>query len=117
MVHGRRIKGEGSWDPLRREIRWRLDHLPELGNDDALYGFAIRASKELRLVDWSEVNDPVLHRLLTMGIFDWNLPDNRLHQATQAIRFSTALDTRLLGRILQLERKVSWLRDCEVFTI
>ena len=47
MVHGRQIEGEGSWDPLRQEIRWRLDHMPELGNDDILYAFMICASEEL----------------------------------------------------------------------
>ena len=55
---------------------------------------------------WEEVNDPVLKRLLRMGIYDWKNEDTRLHQATQAIRHGTATSTRILGRLLQQEHKV-----------
>ena len=50
--------------------------------------------------------DAVISHLLRMGIFDWSGDDTRLHQATQAMRHSSALGCRLLGRILVEERKV-----------
>ena len=58
---------------------------------------------------WEDVNDPVLKRLLKMGIYNWKNKDTRLHQATQAIRHSTAVSTRILGRVLQQEHKVCCL--------
>ena len=55
--------------------------------------------------------DAVISRLLRMGIFDWEEPNTRLHQATQAMHHSSALGCRLLGRILMEERKVC-IRRC-----
>ena len=70
----------------------------------------MRASEEFFLMRWEEVNDPVLRRLMRMGIFDWDGEDNRLHQATQAIRHGTAMSTWILGRVLQVESKVGGSR-------
>ena len=63
---------------------------------------------------WDELNDPVLRRLLRMGIFDWRNDGTRLHQATQAIRHGTAIGTRILGRVLEVERKVP-VQHCFAF--
>ena len=41
-----------------------------------------------------------------MGIFDWKGHDVRLHQVTPAMWHSTAIATRLIPRILELETKV-----------
>ena len=41
-----------------------------------------------------------------MGIFDWKGHDVRLHQVTPAMWHSTAIATRLVPRILELESKV-----------
>ena len=72
----------------------------------------------------ADLRDPVLWRLLTvwnstetacgalltssnqMGIFDWKGHDVRLHQVTPAMWHSTAIATRLVPRILELETKV-----------
>ena len=35
-----------------------------------------------------QLKDPVLCQLMMMGIHDWNGVDARLHQATQAIRYT-----------------------------
>ena len=45
--------------------------------------------------------------LLRMGVLDWKAPNNRLHQATQAIRHGTAIVLRLLPRIMRLESRVT----------
>ena len=66
----------------------------------------IRASEEFRLVDWQEVKDPVMQRLMKMGIFDWKNEDTRLNQSVAPMRHATALGSRLLGRLLQVEKKV-----------
>ena len=41
-----------------------------------------------------------------MGIFDWKGHDVRLNQVTPAMWHSTAIATRLVPRILELESKV-----------
>jgi hypothetical protein len=71
-----------------------------------LWAYGIRASEEFRLRDWEKVKDPVLKRLFTMGIFDWIDKDDRLNQATQAVRLSTAMSSRMLDRMMELEDKV-----------
>ena len=59
------------------------------------------------MVDQTKINDASLLSLLCMGVLDWKAPNNRLHQAMQAIRHGTAVALRLLPRILKLE---SWVR-------
>ena len=41
-----------------------------------------------------------------MGIFDWKGHDARLNQVTPSMWHSTAIATRLILRILELENKV-----------
>ena len=100
------LPGEEGLPPVALESRWRNDQFPELFNDEALWAYMIRVSEEFGKINWEEVNDPVLKRLLRMGIFDWRDDDTRLHQATQAMRHGTAMGTRILGRVLEVERKV-----------
>ena len=72
-----------------------------------MWVYMCRASEELR-VEWKGVlNDPVLYNLLRMGIFDWKGANVRPNASIPAMRFSTALATQLLPRILELEKKVS----------
>jgi hypothetical protein len=66
----------------------------------------IRAKTDLLMIDRNRLNDMVLYDLLNDGIDDWLEPNNRLHQATQAIRHSTAIHMRMLAKHLQLEDKV-----------
>ena len=100
------LPGEENLPPIAIESRWRNDQFPKLDNDDALFAYMIRASEEFGKMRWDELNDPVLRRLLRMGIFDWRNDGTQLHQATQAIRHGTAMLTRILGRVLEVERKV-----------
>ena len=52
-------------------------------------------SFEFEDLELSQLNDPVLRRLLHMGIADWTGINQRLHQATQVIHHSTAVAMRL----------------------
>ena len=52
------------------------------------------------LIGWSKVNDLALLNLFYMGILDWMGPNNHLHQATQAIRHSTALHLQTFSCIM-----------------
>ena len=100
------MPGEEGMPLIALETCWRNDQFPELNNDNALFVYMIRASEEFVKTSWEEVNDPVLRHLMRMGIFDWRNDDNQLHQATQAIRHGTAMGTRILGRVLEVEHKV-----------
>ena len=66
----------------------------------------IRASYDLKLMDHEKVNDSVLLDLLKAGVYDWEKPNDRLHQSTQAIRHSTAIHMRMFVKHMQLEDKV-----------
>ena len=66
----------------------------------------IQGAKWLQVVDRTKINDTSLLSLLCMGVLDWKAPNNRLHQATQAIRHGTAVALRLLPRIMKLESRV-----------
>ena len=48
----------------------------------------------------------VTDKFQQMGIFDWKGHDVRLHQVTPEMWHSTAIATRLVPRILELESKV-----------
>ena len=66
----------------------------------------IRGAEWLQEVDRTKINDASLLLLLRMGVLDWKAPNNRLHQAMQAIRHGTAVMLRLLPRIMRLESRV-----------
>ena len=66
-----------------------------------------------RTADHTKVKDPVLHHLMAMGAWDCHKKEGaELHQATRAMRFSTALVSHLIPRILGLEAKV--MKHCFV---
>ena len=106
MCFGVTLPGEENLLLIMIESWWRNDQFPELENDDALFAYMIRASEEFGKMRWDELNDPVLRCLLWMGIYNWRNDGTRLHQATQAICHGTAIGTRILGRVLEVERKV-----------
>ena len=66
----------------------------------------IHGAEWLRMVDRTKINDASLLLLLRIGVLDWKAPNNRLHQATQAIRHGTAITLWLLPRIMKLESQV-----------
>jgi hypothetical protein len=102
MLHGKILAGEETFDVHR----WKNDRMDELYNDDALWAYMIRASEEIRLQDRERINDPVLRRLLAMGVYDWTQQDRSLNSTLPALRYSAAMGSRLLNRILEEEDKV-----------
>jgi len=74
--------------------------------DDRLWANMIWSHYDLLAMNKEELNDPVLYDLLKAGVFDWEKPDEHLNQSTQAIRHSTAVQMRMLGKHLQLEKQV-----------
>ena len=85
---------------------WWNDVFSNLYFDDRLWAHMIRRAEWLRVVDRLKINDTSLLSLLRMGVLDWKAPNNRLHQATQAIRHGTTVTLRLLPRIMKLESQV-----------
>ena len=79
---------------------------PNLYFDDWLWANIIRGAEWLRQIDWIHINSPVLLSLFRMGILDWTRPNDRMHQATQAIQHSTAMHLYTLPRITKLESRV-----------
>ena len=70
----------------------------------------IRCSEEFWLQDWEWIHDPVFRRLLMMGI-DWERADAKLNQTKPAMRFATAMGSRLMSHILEGEDQV-WFLAC-----
>ena len=86
--------------------RWWNDIFLNLFFNDRLWAHMIQGAEWLRVVDRTKINNASLLSLLRMGVLDWKAPNNRLHQATQAIRHGTAIVLRLLPRIMKLEARV-----------
>ena len=80
------------------EAHRKQDAMPELHNDDALWAYTLRASKEYRMLDRHRLNDETLYHLLAMEIFNWEKPDVLMNQAQQAVRLGTATSTRWAGQ-------------------
>ena len=53
-----------------------------------------------------QLRDPVLRSLMMMGMYDWKGHNTCLHQATQAIHYSSTVMSRLIPQIIDLETKV-----------
>ena len=103
MSHGVIVAGTERFE----ESRWHDDTLEGLAYDDVLWGYMIRLCEEQR-VDGANAygKDPVFNRLMRMGTFDWTHEDTSLFAPSQAIRFSTALASRLASRNWKLENEV-----------
>ena len=91
------------------EEQWKRDELREAYCDDALWGYMIRISEQLRLQVPGEYEDDVLFKLICMGVFDWDRDDHRTNALMQAMRHSTAMVHRVLERIKRVETTVSCL--------
>ena len=85
---------------------WANDSLSECNHEDALWGFAIRASEELEKTLQTQVDDLVLYRLFHMGLFNWSGKNKLQEMASQGVRFAAVVATRLFARILRMEEKV-----------
>ena len=88
--------------------KWHDDTLSECLTDDQLWGYMIRAGEELTEDTWRGVKDPVVQNLMRIGIFErTDRRDQCLNQTLPAIRYSTAITSRLLPRLSELETKVT----------
>jgi len=85
---------------------WSKVRFGDCYNDDALWGFAIATSREQFLRQMDPREDEVLRRLIDMGVFDWEDPDIEGHESRRSMRHSSAMVSRLLKRIENLETKV-----------
>ena len=94
------------------EERRRRDHFLDLNMDDRLWANMIRSHYDLLALNKEELNDPVLYDLLKAGVLDWEKPNDRLNQSTQAMRHSTAIQMRMLAKHLHLEKKVRAAFSC-----
>ena len=90
-------------DPNADPHQWRDDALIECHNDDALWGFVVRAYEGVQVRSADQWDDPVLLRLMQMGSLNWVCPDFRSNQLTQGIRFAMAMGSRLYERIRVME--------------
>ena len=86
---------------------WWNDIFLNLFFNGQLWAHMIRRAKWLCVVNQKKINDLSLLSLLCMGVLDWKALNDRLHQATQAIRHGTAIALCFLPRIMKLE---SWVR-------
>ena len=91
------------------EEQWKRDELREAYCDNALWGYMIWISEQLRLWVPGEYEDDVLFKLICMGMFDWDGDNHRTNASTQAMRHSTAMVHWVLERIKQVETMVSCL--------
>ena len=90
------------------ESRWHDDTLEGLPYDDILWGYMVRICEEQRAYGANvHGEDPVFNRLMTMGTFNWTHEDTSLYAPSQAIRFSTALASRLASRNKKLGGEVN----------
>ena len=83
--------------------QWRDNALIECHNDDALWGFVVRAYETVWCCTENQWDDPVFLRLMQMGCLDWVQPDFRSNPSTQGIQFVMAMGLRLYERIRLME--------------
>ena len=82
---------------------WRNDPIDGLYDYDALLRYMLRGSDQLRGWNCNEIGDPVLVRLLEMGLWDGTYPNNKY---AFNLCHSTGIATHLLPRIMALEKQV-----------
>ena len=76
---------ESSGDGALREATWWNHTLGACHNDDALWGYSIRFAEQMKYLQRTapgRLGDPVLFRLINMGLYDWKDDDSRMNQGT-----------------------------------
>ena len=94
MKRGSLHAGNSQMNPTIREQFWVNETMPNLQASDQLWAYAIRAHDELRLLEadqYGPVDDPVLVRLLQLGLYDWKGLDGRSDKETNSMRQTTTL--------------------------
>ena len=99
MSYGETLPGEARFD----EGRWLQDAMPELHKMDALWAYCIRGAACFHCLNLQQVNDPVLVRLLEMGLVDGHPPDNKFNFSDCYAAIATS---QLLDRLMVLEEQV-----------
>ena len=65
--------------------QWRDNALIECHNDDALWGFAVRAFEHIQFHTQDQWDNLVLLHLMQMRSLDWVCPDFHSNQSSQGI--------------------------------
>ena len=103
MSHGVIMAGTKHFE----ESCWHNDTLEGLPYDNVLWGYMVYICEEQQVYGaGSYGDDPVFQHLIMMGTFNWTHADMSLYATSQAIRFSTALASRLASRNQKLENEV-----------
>ena len=93
-------------DDMTTAGRWHADSLSDVNNQDALWGYTIRAAGVLRQERNRSIQDTTLFRLLRLGIYDWTGVNVLGNQARQAIRWACPTIVRVLQRVWKVEKQV-----------
>ena len=99
MSYGEVLPGEAHFD----KGCWLQDAMPELHRQDTLWAYCIWGAAWFQRLSHQQVNDPVLIRLLEMGLVNGYAPDNKYNFADHYAAIATS---RLLDRLLVLEKQV-----------
>ena len=99
MSYGETLPGEARFD----EERWLQDTMPELHKMDTLWAYCIRGAAWFHRLNRQQVNNPVLVRLLEMGLVDGHLSDNKFNFSD---RYTAIATSRLLDRLMVVEEQV-----------
>ena len=91
--------GEARFD----EGHWLQDTMPKLHKMDVLWAYCICGAARFHCLNHQQVNNPVLIRLLEMGLVDGHPPDNKSNFSN---RYTAIATSRLLDRLLVLEKQV-----------
>ena len=75
MTHGETLPGEARFD----EGHWLQDAMPELHKMDTLWAYCIHRATWFHCLNHQQVNNPVLVRLLEMGLINGHLPDDKFN--------------------------------------
>ena len=97
--YGGRLPGGPEFD----EDSWCNNPMDGLYDHDTLLGYMLQGLDQLRGWNRNEIGDPVLVRLLEMGLWDGTYPDNKY---AFPAHHTTTIATHFLPRIMALEKQV-----------
>ena len=84
--------------------KWHRDVLPECHYSDKIWGYAVRTSEYLRGVP--APRDFVLHRMMEIGVEDWDSPNRIRAEDQEVLRLATSMIARVTEKIYLLEDRV-----------
>jgi len=104
--------GDEGHSPEQCRADWERDMANDLHHDDTLWLWAAKAAHVFMEWRMKGIMDPVLHRLFTMGLFDWTGEDNCLNQTTPAMCHATMMGISLFRQIVENNIKVCLFAFC-----